>query len=136
MIEDIYKQIPISTCPPGCGKCCGILYPSTTEIQNVKSYCERKHIPFIEFHMTVGLDCPYLQLDKSCGIYEVRPFLCRIMGVSVDIDCPLKKCKPSRLLNSPQSRKLYTGIYMHGKEKARRNRHVKILRTILDEANR
>jgi len=132
-LKEVYDAIPNSTCPKGCGKCCGILYPSMAELRNIKEYCERKRIEFKSFNYTTGVDCPYLAADKSCQIYEARPFLCRILGVSVDLQpCP-QKCKPEAILNHNKSSKLYSEIYLHGKEKARRNRHVKVLNEVLNK---
>ena len=132
-LEEIYKQIPKSTCPSGCGKCCGILYPSMAEIRNIKNWLARKHLPYLELTMNTSESCPYLAEDKSCKIYPVRPFLCRILGTCSDIPCPVKEIHPARILNHEQGAILYNAIYMHGKEKARRNAHMKILRPILRE---
>jgi len=132
-LAEIYRQIPESTCPLHCGECCGILYPSLAEIAAIKEWCRIHHQEYKDFNMILGLDCPYLAPDKRCEIYPVRPFLCRIMGVSVDIPCPLKKCRTAKLLNSPQSRALYKGIYLHGKEKIRTIRHKKVLRKLIRE---
>jgi len=126
----IYNQIPKSTCPHGCGKCCGILLPSLAELRNVKDYCDLKHLPFKDFTLMNGDDCPYLSEEKRCLIYPVRPFLCRICGVSVDIPCPIGKCITTKLLNHSVSHYLYSSIYLHGKEKPRTEKHRKYLREL------
>ena len=132
-LEAIYSQIPRSTCSPECGECCGILWPSLAELRNIQGWCEAHHVEYRDFNMTVGLDCPYMGTDKSCTIYPVRPFLCRIMGVSVDIPCPLGKCKPNRMLNHPQSSAMYKAIYLQGKEKPRTEKYQQLVRRIFQE---
>ena len=133
-LEAIYKQIPKSTCPSGCGECCGILWPSLAELRNIKEWCEIHHKEFKDFNMTVGLDCPYLLSDKSCEIYPARPFLCRILGVSSDLPCPLRKCNPAKLLNHSQSSAIYKAIYLHGKEKSRTEKHRKLIHEMMAKA--
>jgi len=134
-LAEIYAQIPASTCPPNCGEYCGILWPSMAEIRNIQAWCDGKHIEFKDFNMFVGLECPYLDNEKRCTIYPVRPFLCRIAGVSSDLPCPLGKNVPKRILNHAQSDYLYTQIYLRGKEKPRTEKHRKLLREILKEAS-
>ena len=129
-LDQIYKQIPSSTCKENCGACCGILFPSLAEIRNIKDWLGKHKREFKEFHMLVGIDCPYLGDDKHCEIYPVRPFLCRMMGVS-ELPCPINGCKPSKVLNGSQSGALYTAIYLKGKEKPRTEKHRKLLKSIL-----
>lgn len=132
-LEAIYKQIPSSTCPPRCGKCCGVLFPSLAEIRNVKDWCFVHHIAYKEFTLELG-DCrPYLSTEKHCLIYPVRPFLCRILGVIEPLPCPLNRCTPSRVLNGPCSDALYKAIYLTGKEKPRTEKHRAWLRPIIDK---
>ena len=132
-LENIYSQIPKSTCEAGCGECCGILFPSLAELRNIKDWCEQHSVEYKDFNMLVGLDCPYLSKGKECIIYPVRPFLCRILGVSSDLPCPLGKCNHAKILNHPQSSALYTAIYLKGKEKPRTEKHRKLIRKVLKE---
>jgi len=133
-LQQIYSQIPKSKCPPNCGQCCGILLPSMAELTNIRDWCKKHNIEFVDFHMMVGLDCPYLEKDKRCRIYEVRPFLCRILGVSSDMPCPIHKCEPEKILNHLQSSYLYEQIYLKGKEKPRTEKHRRELLSILKAA--
>lgn len=124
ILKDIYKQIPSSSsCPPSCGLCCGILWPSMVEIRNVREWCIKHNHEFKDFHMLVGLDCPYLGSKKECTIYPVRPFLCRIVAASVSIPCPIGKCKAEKLLSHAKSRHLYKEIYLRGKQKPLTEKH-------------
>lgn len=130
-LEQTYKQIPSSKCPNDCGKCCGILFPSLAELRNIKEWCVAHHVEYRDFNYQLGIDCPYLARDKSCSIYPVRPFLCRIYGVSKELPC--KWCTPEKILNRNQSANLYNQIYMQGKEKSRTEKHKKVLGELIKE---
>lgn len=129
-LESIYNQIPKSTCPEGCGKCCGSVFPSMAEIRNIKDWCSERNIEYKNYKIGYG-DCPYLLGDKTCEIYPVRPFLCRVLGTSVELPCPLGLNNPVRILNSRQTDILYRYIYLNGKEKPRTEKHRIIIRKIL-----
>jgi Fe-S-cluster containining protein len=43
------------------------------------------------------LGCPFLQADKTCGIYPMRPLICRVFGHAEDAECPR-----GRNVNVPQ----------------------------------
>lgn len=130
-LNAVYAQIPASTCPPECGKCCGILWPSIAELRNIYEWCIEHHYGYKDFTMVVGESCPYLAVDKRCEIYPVRPFLCRILGVSTDLPCPIRANKPSQTLNHAQSAWCYTQIYLKGKQKPHTEKHRKLIRQML-----
>ena len=134
-LENIYKQIPSSKCPSNCGKCCGPVFPSIAELRNVKSWCDRHHMLYRDFlDISVDASCPYLDKNKRCVIYPVRPFICRILGVIAPLPCPLKANTPAGILNQSQSDWLYKQIYLRGKEKPRTEKHRKIISQYLKEA--
>lgn len=131
-LENVYSQIPISSCIDNCGECCGPIMPSLAEIRNIKDWCAEHHIEYKDpLDITEDGYCPYRSSEKRCLIYPVRPFLCRMLGVSVDTLCPLGKCEARKVLNHPQSDALYKAIYLHGKEKPRTEKHQRIVREVL-----
>ncbi len=129
-LHRIYSQIPSSMCPLDCGECCGILYPSLAEIRNIKDWCATHGKVYQDFTMTIGADCPYLTEDKRCNIYPVRPFLCRMMGVS-NLSCPTGNYQRKKLFNKYDSLNLYSQVYLTGKEKPRSEKHIKLIRSLL-----
>jgi len=137
-LETIYKAIPKSACPSNCGKCCGPVFPSMAELRNIKAWCATRHLAFRDFLDTTqdGL-CPYLGDMRECTIYPVRPFLCRLLGASEDLACPIGKCVAAGKLNHAQSNCLYSAIYLHGKETSRTKKHrqivVEVLRSVAPE---
>ena len=127
-LEAVYKAIPKSTCPPNCGQCCGPVFPSMAELRNIKEWCGVHHVEYRDFlGITEEGLCPYLGQMRECIIYAVRPFLCRILGVSMYLDCPIGNCVAMKKLNCAQSDSLYVAIYLHGKEKPRTERHRRIV---------
>jgi Fe-S-cluster containining protein len=101
------------------------------ELRNIRDWCRIHNIEYKELNMNPEINCPYLMPDKSCQIYPVRPFLCRILGVSESLPCPLHKNNPEKVLNQNQNSKLYDDIYMRGKEKPRTEKHRKIIKQVL-----
>jgi len=132
-LEDIYKEIPRSKCAENCGDCCTILFPSLRELRNIKEYCERKHIEYKDFTMKLDEKCPYLTADKKCEIHEVKPFLCRIMGVAYHPALQCAKCVPDSILTASRCTTLYKKIYLVGKESRRSKRHKKVVAKLLLE---
>jgi hypothetical protein len=132
-LVQVYRQIPSldRPCPPGCGACCGILWPSQAENRNIRSWLRLRGRPFIDFLLTAGLDCPYLDGDKRCSIYPVRPFLCRILAAAEALPCPSGLAGANRPLKPPQSSYLYGQIYLRGKQKALTEKHAALIREVL-----
>lgn len=131
-LEAIYEQIPKSTCPSNCGRCCGSVFPSLAELRNIKEWCGIHHVESRDFlDITQEGLCPYLGTMRECTIYPVRSFLCRILGASVDLSCPIGNCEATRILNHFQSDALYSVIYLHGKEKSRTEKHRRIVREVV-----
>lgn len=136
-LAEVYKQIPAAICPPGCGQCCGPTFPSLAELRHIQAWCDAHHVVFKDF-LAIAEDgnCPYLAPDKGCTIYPVRPFICRLLGASIDLPCPVGKCQTTRLLNKPQSGALYKAIYLHGKETQRTQKHQRVVMNVLEQLTR
>lgn len=92
----LYRDIPkTSPCKAGCQKCCGPVPWSEAELSAVQS-----DIPaMVEWlvmpngtralmDQRTGL-CPFLTRG-GCGVYDRRPFMCRVYGASAEpiLTCP------------------------------------------------
>lgn len=131
-LEQIYRQIPKSSCPPGCGECCGILFPSLAELRNIQDWCIEHHIEYKGFNYDLNVNCPYLMADKRCQIYPVRPFLCRIFGITDVQHLRCKKCQPiNGTLPRIQADHLYRQVYLQGKEKSQTEKHKRELNEMM-----
>lgn len=66
----------------GCGQCCtNILTLSDKEIHKIKSYIGKNKIKPINHCNLLSMEysniCPFLNEEKRCNIYSVRPEICR-----------------------------------------------------------
>src|SRR5437867_2071830 len=51
--------------------------------------------------------CPMLTADQRCGIYEIRPLVCRLFGESMRVGLLCEwGCQPSRMLTSEETDEL------------------------------
>jgi len=97
-LEDLYRQIPVFQCLPGCTDCCGPV-PFTEE--------EWENVPVKKTSET--LTCPYAT-ETGCEIYEHRPFMCRLFGTTQTLRCP-HGCAPVAFLD-PATAKALTAAYI------------------------
>lgn len=111
-LQKLYDKIPSFTCKPNCGRCCGIVPWSDEEFARVKdrlppgTHIER--IGEANIPITVGsVKCPFLSQEKTCTVYDDRPFMCRIFGVSRHpiLVCP-EGAQPTHPLGREQTDKL------------------------------
>jgi Fe-S-cluster containining protein len=87
-IKKLYEKIPSSVCDGHCSKCC------TNMIQFAPSEEEK-----MGGYKWDGV-CSHLK-DGKCSIYENRPLICRIYGVSEMFIC--EGCKPVRTLTEEET---------------------------------
>ncbi len=85
------------TCREGCGECCGIV-PIPKEIAG-----KTEHLAQIKpkkifasgndlYVITPDMKCVYLdRKTKKCAIYEDRPRICRLYGLTSRLPCPYIK---------------------------------------------
>ena len=74
-LEELYKQIPPVIGCNNCGRCC------TTHVRI--SIAEIENIPLEAWKRFPNRAdaCRFLRRDGKCGIYEYRPFTCRMWGI-------------------------------------------------------
>lgn len=70
-LDRFYRRIPTMTCPPGCFRCCGPIWMSRAE---------RDRLPETPDD-AANYMCPFI-VDGKCSVYEKRPLICRLFGVS------------------------------------------------------
>lgn len=93
-IKEIYSKIEPLECQGLCYNTCGIIPVSKLEIKHIEQKT-RKPIP-----KTGGLDCPYLK-NQKCSIYEDRPAICRLFGVTRKLHCE-HGCRPQRWMTDEE----------------------------------
>lgn len=107
-IEEIYAALPKLECKGECHYQCRGIQLSKTERDSLR---QRTGIMF------VGNEpkrlCPFLTKDKKCSVYDIRPLVCRLWGLTERMTCP-HGCKPDRYLTDAEeftllSRVMYIG---------------------------
>ena len=84
------RKINFDFIPPhlnckNCGECCGLVHISEKEYNDIKKYCIENNIKPKKVGM---LDCHFRDNEnKICMVYEVRPMLCKLMGVTKGMSC-------------------------------------------------
>lgn len=84
------RKINFDFIPPhlscnNCGECCGIVPISKKEYKDILNYCIENNVKPIKKGM---FDCPFRDNEnKICMIYETRPILCKLMGVTKGMTC-------------------------------------------------
>lgn len=79
-----YNLIPAHKSCKNCGGCCGPVPIDKDERRAIQRYVD-KHKPKYNNEDPIML-CKF-RVDGGCSIYEVRPTLCRLMGVTKDLHC-------------------------------------------------
>jgi Fe-S-cluster containining protein len=104
--EELYGQIPSMTCPSGCSDCCCIVRFSRYEVAQLSIAMIIRAI-FTHFRQATTQKCPHLTRDNRCGIYQVKPFVCRLFGTTEieRLRCP-KGVEPDKLLSAAKSEDL------------------------------
>lgn len=64
-----------------CGNCCtDVLFLTPSEISTIKKYIKENKITTAKTQNIFNEDneeCPFLNSERKCNIYEVRPFICK-----------------------------------------------------------
>lgn len=95
-LEDLYSQVPSFKCLRNCTDCCGPIFFSGLEASRFP----------MQYKPPKSTKCPY-SVKGACGIYEVRPMVCRLFGAVNDqkLTCSFK-CGPALRLDPDHARGL------------------------------
>lgn len=92
-IKKLRKKIPEFECKKGCSDCCGVIFFTRWEWDQVKD--KRNASCF---------SCPYVG-EAGCDIYADRPIICRLFGVVPGMKCPYG-CGPEKMLSEEEGREI------------------------------
>jgi hypothetical protein len=97
-LEALYATLPTIDCQRHCYDSCGPIETSVRERQRI----EQRAGPLT---CGLGASCSMLR-ENRCGVYEIRPLICRLWGVVETMRCPYG-CKPEpRYLTSEEGARL------------------------------
>lgn len=100
-LQKIYDELPDIDCKGHCHTSCGPIAYGPSEERNIEDEHGQKGLPSPEFELT----CNQLDSDKRCSIYNERPLLCRLYGLTKKLRCDYG-CKPDEWLSERKARKL------------------------------
>ena len=95
-LDDIYAALPPLKCRRLCGAYCGPLLTSREEAQRVSGRLPLGTRPD-------PYTCRFRTDAGECGIYDLRPLICRIWGTTKTLQCS-EGCEPERWLDEPEAR--------------------------------
>lgn len=98
-LEDLYARLPKVECRKLCGHTCGPIVMVEAEWERLVSVAGARE-------GGDDLVCPYLERETGlCGVYEIRPLICRLGGVAETLPCP-HGCEPERWLTAAEVEEL------------------------------
>lgn len=104
-IEAIYKLVPEVKCKRLCQEGCGPIQMSPFEWDRIVKRLGHKPKIVDDGH----LSCPMLAKDGGCGVYHIRPLVCRLWGVVLRMRCPWG-CVPEKWLTDSEAMRMLTAI--------------------------
>lgn len=100
-IDQLYQRLPNIACKGKCFKQCCAIKMTKTEWGRIK-----QQLGYTPVAKSIEV-CPMLTKDKKCGVYKIRPLICRLYGL-VDhkrMRCP-HGCVPDRWLDHEEAGEL------------------------------
>lgn len=89
-LDALYAELPKLDCLGLCSDSCHYIGMTKLESQRIK---RSKGFEISMMHSP----CPALNFMGRCGVYDLRPMICRLWGLTEDMPCHYG-CKPERYL--------------------------------------
>jgi len=89
LLREVYSMIPKFECVDGCTECCGATLWTYIEWKLISDWLKERGREE-RFAKDIFEKCPYIENGK-CSIYEVRPLVCRLFGVTKRLKCPYRE---------------------------------------------
>ncbi len=114
----VYSKIPTIDCKGLCHPSCTIVMAEKVEINRAREatgtnpFNHSRFVNKLEQNMDIdqsGIpDCKALK-DGRCSIYQFRPTICRLYGVSEGLECQFG-CVPKRYLTRDEARRILNEV--------------------------
>lgn len=98
-LRRLYDQVPEINCKGLCADSCGPIEMSTTERATIRKRgveITDRDVALARLRDEGDFDCDAL-VDGRCSVYEDRPMICRLWGVTETLRCPYG-CEAERVL--------------------------------------
>lgn len=103
-LDALYAELPAIECAGLCWDSCGPIDMSAAERTRI-ARVSNMDIPRGNFLRDGPSLCPALTIFKRCSVYEIRPLICRIWGLTKMLPCSYG-CRPDRWLTEPEAYEL------------------------------
>lgn len=105
-LEAIYAQLPKMKCRGLCSDACGPIEMSVRERQRIEAQAGA-------ITCGLGASCSMLTEDRRCSVYEIRPLICRIWGLTRTMRCHYG-CRPERWLTEEEAARMIAEVDVVG----------------------
>jgi Fe-S-cluster containining protein len=95
-LEALYARLPTVACRGLCAEACGPVPMTTFEAVRLRRADPRHRWPMVVLR-NERPRCCYLTDADRCGVYDVRPLVCRVWGTVKRLSC-MHGCTPDRWL--------------------------------------
>lgn len=95
-LEAIYARLPRIECRRLCQEYCGPIGMSDLERKRIEKVAHRLPLAGPD------LRCNMLSPAGACSVYQLRPMICRLFGLTERLRCP-HGCTPSRWLTEKEA---------------------------------
>lgn len=86
-LDALYDQLPSMSCKGLCHDSCGPIEMTVRERQRIRERTGE------DVTCGMGATCSMLTPDRKCGVYDIRPMICRGWGLTRTMRCPYG-CEP------------------------------------------
>lgn len=98
-LDALYETLPTIECKGLCQESCGPIGMTTVEFRRILESTEI--VPSID-----GQGTCLLLVDGKCSVYEVRPTICRLWGITRGMECPFGCIPTPRYLTREEGFKI------------------------------
>jgi Fe-S-cluster containining protein len=112
-LDALYARLPVIDCAGLCAESCGPIDMTFRERARIREHGQRITEPEKALARP-GFRCDALTAAGRCGVYDVRPLICRLWGVTENMRCPWG-CQPHpRHLTAVEANQLMTEAMLIG----------------------
>lgn len=103
-LRELYARVPSANCQGICVDSCGPIEGSDLEMATLRKqgiHLEPRAVSVARLAAGEDYTCPAL-VDGACTVYDDRPLICRLWGVTEGLPCPYG-CEPDEIIPDPEA---------------------------------
>lgn len=97
-LDALYATLPELACQRKCQAVCGPIQATPLERDRIL----HRHHRVLRNSYGQGTPCRLLTADGACAVYEDRPLICRLTGLTRETACP-HGCEPERWMGEQEA---------------------------------